>query len=56
MVRRSGKNLKHLCIPTLAFVRHQSIFRATQKFLNQYTTYIYIQQELFFVNMSSFSL
>ena len=29
-----------------------SIFRATQSFVNQYnTTYIYLQQELFFVNM-----
>ena len=40
---------------SLIFVRHQSIFRATQNILIN-LTYIYMQQEPFFVNTYFFSV
>ena len=61
MARRSGKisNIRMLKISkdgaSLIFVRHQSIFRATQNILIN-LTYIYMQQEPFFVNTYFFSV
>ena len=41
------QKLINLCTLTLILVRHQSIFRATQNFFNQYNIYLYTTGTIF---------